>query len=131
MQRPNKARSGLILLAALVSMGAGPQEAAHKIHGFWSPPDGGRVEISNCGDTLCAYIREDEAEKEKDSLEGYLLIENFVYAGELRWHQGKIRNPRNGKIYKSKLRLLSDGRLRVKGCLWVFCGGQTWTRIED
>lgn len=130
MRLPNSSRTGFVLFAALLLMGAAPQDERHRIHGFWTPPDGGRIEIASCGDTLCAFIREDESKSEEDGFSGFLLFENFVYAGELRWRNGTIHNPRNGKSYNSKLHLLSDDRLRVKGCLWFFCGGQTWKRIE-
>lgn len=130
MHRLNNTRIGLLLFATLLLSGAAPQDEQRRIHGFWTPPDGGRIEITTCGGSLCAFIREEEADSGKDSLDGYRLFENFVYAGGGRWREGTIYNPRNNKSYKSKLHLLSNGRLRVKGCLWLFCGGQTWKRIE-
>lgn len=130
MRRLNSLRSVFILFATLALMAAAPSDERQNIQGFWSPPDGGRIEITTCRDGLCAFIREDDPKEDEENLDGYLLFENFVYAGELRWREGTIYNPRNGKSYRSKLRLISNDRLRVKGCLWLFCGGQTWKRIE-
>ena len=46
-----------------------------------------------------------------------------------RWKSGKIYNPENGKTYKSKLKLLENGDLEVKGCIGPICQGQTWTPV--
>lgn len=122
--------SAVVLMVALAGPVSGAESDA--IYGRWSPapPDEGVIEITACGEYVCAYIREAEPDPGEESLDGYLLFEKFVYAGELRWAQGTIYNPRNGKSYKSKLRLLDRDHLRVKGCWWVFCGSQTWTRIK-
>lgn len=61
--------------------------------------------------------------------DGHLLLEKFRYGG-LSWEDGKIHDPRAGRSDKSKLRLLDENRLKVRGCLWIFCGSQVWTRIE-
>ena len=39
---------------------------------------------------------------------------------------GKIYNPRDGRFYKSKLKLLNNGNLKVEGCLLFFCDGEEW-----
>ena len=132
MRLPNRAPTVPILLAALLLMGSSPQDKQQRIQGFWTPPDGGRIEIASCNDLLCAFIREERAEANSTEgrLDGYLFFDNFVYAGKGRWREGTIYNPRNGKSYKSTLHLLPDGRLRVKGCLWFFCGEETWKRTE-
>jgi len=46
-----------------------------------------------------------------------------------RWKSGKIYNPENGKTYKSKLKLLENGDLEVKGCIGPICQGQIWTPV--
>lgn len=120
----------LAIIAALASPASGSEHEA--VHGRWSPqpPDDGTIEIMACEQGLCAYIREAEPEPGEKSLDGYLLFKNFEYAGEHRWTGGTIYDPRSGKSYKSKLRLLDPDRLRVKGYLWFFYGSQIWTRIK-
>lgn len=45
---------------------------------------------------------------------------------------GKIYNAKNGKMYDSNVTLVSPTALKVQGCvLGVFCGGETWTKVED
>ena len=39
---------------------------------------------------------------------------------------GKIYNPRDGRFYKSQLKLLNNGNLKVEGCLLFFCDGEEW-----
>jgi uncharacterized protein (DUF2147 family) len=61
---------------------------------------------------------------------GLQILRGFMAAGRNLWAGGRIYSPDSGKTYKSKLRLESDNKLKVEGCLAVFCGGQTWTRVE-
>lgn len=44
---------------------------------------------------------------------------------------GQFYNAKDGKIYKGKLILVDAAKLRVEGCLLVFCGGETWTRVPE
>jgi len=44
--------------------------------------------------------------------------------------KGRIFNPRNGKSYKSVLKVSKMGDLEVKGCLGPVCGTKTWMRPE-
>lgn len=122
----------LIVPLVLVPVSAGSGAVDHAaIHGFWSPPEGGRVEIRPCGDALCGHVRDGgTAPPGESTYDGHLLLEKFRYGGGLSWDDGKIHDPRAGRSYKSKLRLLDENRLKVRGCLWIFCGSQVWTRIE-
>ena len=57
-------------------------------------------------------------------------------AGSLTSYQAnlrqKIQDVRSGSIYASHMSLKGDNKLRVEGCAFggLFCGGQTWTRIQ-
>jgi len=42
--------------------------------------------------------------------------------------KGRIFNPRNGKSYKSTLKISEMGDLKVKGCLGPVCQTKTWMR---
>ena len=44
--------------------------------------------------------------------------------------KGRIFNPRNGKSYKSVLKISEMGDLQVKGCLGPVCGTKVWMRPE-
>jgi uncharacterized protein (DUF2147 family) len=48
-----------------------------------------------------------------------------------KW-SGRIHDPKGGGTYDSTIALKGSDRLRVQGCAFggMFCGGQTWTRVE-
>ena len=39
---------------------------------------------------------------------------------------GKIYDPRFGKTYKAKLKLLDNGNIKVEGCILFICDGEEW-----
>lgn len=71
----------VLVAAAIATALARPVSGAEQdaVYGRWSPapPDEGTIEITACGEQVCAYIREDEPEPGEASLDGYLLFENF------------------------------------------------------
>ena len=50
---------------------------------------------------------------------------------EQKW-SGRILDPNTGSTYDSTISLKGGDRLRVQGCAFggMFCGGQTWTRVN-
>jgi uncharacterized protein (DUF2147 family) len=116
---------------ALTAPGAAGAREEAAINGYWAPPDGGRIEIAPCGGRLCGHVRDDgDPAPEEPQFIGHLLLHGFVYEGDGTWRDGRIHNPRDRRSYRSKLRLLDENRLKVSGCVWIFCGSQVWTRIE-
>jgi uncharacterized protein (DUF2147 family) len=49
----------------------------------------------------------------------------------LKW-TGRIHDPNTGSNYDSTIALKGGDTLRVQGCAFggMFCGGQTWTRVD-
>jgi uncharacterized protein (DUF2147 family) len=141
-----------LAFAAALALGASqalaqPQPASPV--GDWVTAGGDAMaRIEPCGSRLCGtlvwlkdafdkvtgrpYVDEknpDRALRARPVL-GLQILRGFMPAGRNRWAGGRIYSPDSGKTYVSKLRLESDNRLKVEGCLVVFCGGQTWTRVE-
>ncbi len=52
-------------------------------------------------------------------------------AGKDKW-SGRILDPNTGSTYDFTIALKGTDTLRVQGCAFggVFCGGQTWTRVN-
>ncbi|WP_420808994.1 DUF2147 domain-containing protein [Borrelia turcica] len=49
-----------------------------------------------------------------------------------KWDQGKIIDPKNGKIYTSEMRVdPKTGNLITKGKVWVFGRTKMWTRAKE
>jgi len=52
-------------------------------------------------------------------------------AAEPNEWQGKVYNPKDGGYYNASISLQGSDTLKLEGCMWVFCGGERWTRTPD
>lgn len=102
------------------------------------------VTISQCGATVCGRlsrylvmpkggteqkdVNNPDPEKRKRKLLGTALMWGLKPDGDV-W-RGTIYDPRNGKSYRSVVRLKSADVLEVKGCIGPFCQAQEWTRAK-
>ena len=61
---------------------------------------------------------------------GEKILINMRPSGK-KW-SGRIHDPKGGSTYDSTIAMKGPDRLRVRGCAFggMFCGGQTWTRVE-
>lgn len=129
----------LVLLAASVV-------TQSPILGRWSTEDNQAVvEIAPCGSKLCGTIvraaplastgappldsNNPNPALRKRSRLGVKILNGFVQTGK-SWKQGTIYNPVDGKTYKSELKLMSKDKLKVSGCVFVFCQSQIWTKTN-
>ena len=120
------------------------QTAEESIVGYWLALDS-IFEIKNCDGALCGEIVQvfvEEGVDRKSILDinnmdpelqsrpliGINIFEGFngEFDSKNTLQGGRIYNPRDGKTYKSRLRLLDNGNLRVEGCVLFFCGGDEW-----
>jgi len=130
--------------------------AAHatniNVAGLWLTADGGaHVQIEDCGDgTPCGTVVWVDPNQEGSStddnnpdpaLNGQSIVGSKMLWGFkpkkectpyllCKWASGKIYDARDGKTYKSKLKLAEDDRLEVKGCVGPFCKTLVWTRVN-
>jgi uncharacterized protein (DUF2147 family) len=51
--------------------------------------------------------------------------------GEPNKWDGKVYNPKEGSFYNVSIILEDANRLKLQGCMLIFCGGETWTRVAD
>jgi uncharacterized protein (DUF2147 family) len=86
----------------------------------------GKVRIEQCGANLCGYSVD-----AKSNQNGEQVLINMKPAKDLKW-TGRILDPNTGSTYDSTIALMGSRTLRVQGCAFggMFCGGQTWTRID-
>jgi uncharacterized protein (DUF2147 family) len=119
-----------MLMAALAT--GGPAAAQSGIVGDWLTEGGeGKVRIAPCEgqeQQLCGRLINP---KTGAFAKGSPFLTGFKSAGANRWAGGKIRHPKNGKIYNSKMALNADGSLSVSGCVLVVCQAQKWTRATS
>jgi len=85
----------------------------------------GKVRIEQCGPNLCGYSVD-----KKSNENGEQVLINMK-PGKDKW-SGRILDPTSGSTYDSTIALKGTDSLRVQGCAFggVFCGGQTWTRVN-
>jgi uncharacterized protein (DUF2147 family) len=86
----------------------------------------GKVRIEQCGSNLCGYSVDG-----KSNQNGEQVLINMKPGKEQKW-SGRILDPNTGSTYDSTIALKGTDRLRVQGCAFggMFCGGQTWTRVN-
>jgi uncharacterized protein (DUF2147 family) len=86
----------------------------------------GKVRIEQCGANLCGYSVDS-----KSNQNGEQVLINMKPGKDQKW-SGRILDPNNGSTYDSTISLKGTDRLRVQGCAFggMFCGGQTWTRVN-
>jgi uncharacterized protein (DUF2147 family) len=86
----------------------------------------GKVRIEQCGANLCGYSVD-----AKSNQNGEQVLINMKPAKNLKW-SGRILDPNTGSTYDSTIALIGSATLRVQGCAFggMFCGGQTWTRVD-
>jgi uncharacterized protein (DUF2147 family) len=86
----------------------------------------GKVRIEQCGDNLCGYSVD-----KKSNRNGEQVLINMKPGKDNKW-SGRILDPNSGSTYDSTVALKGSDSLRVQGCAFggMFCGGQTWTRVN-
>ena len=86
----------------------------------------GKVRIEQCGTNLCGYSVDS-----KSNLNGEQVLINMKPGKDQKW-SGRILDPNSGSTYDSTIALKGPDTLRVQGCAFggMFCGGQTWTRVN-
>ncbi len=75
---------------------------------------------------VCDKCKDDRKNK---PITGMEIIRGMKADGANQWSGGTILKPDEGKVYKSKMQLLEDGKkLEVSGCIAFMCKSQTWLR---
>lgn len=113
--------------AAAAPAPVSPDQAANSPIGLWmSEKKEGKIRIEDCNGNLCGY-----AVDAKTGANGQKVLINMKPKGD-KW-TGRIKDTRNGGgTYDSTIALRGSDKLRVQGCAMggMFCGGETWTRIQ-
>jgi uncharacterized protein (DUF2147 family) len=106
---------------------APPVQAANSPLGVWLTEEKeGKVRIEQCGANLCGYSVD-----AKSNQNGEQILINMKPGKDSKW-SGRILDPNTGSTYDSTIALKGSDTLRVQGCAFggMFCGGQTWSRVN-
>ncbi len=102
-------------------------QAANSPLGVWLTEEKeGKVRIEQCGPNLCGYSVD-----AKSNQNGEQVLINMKPGKDTKWN-GRIFDPNTGSTYDSTIALKGADTLRVQGCAFggMFCGGQTWSRVN-
>jgi uncharacterized protein (DUF2147 family) len=103
------------------------QPPANSPLGVWLTEEKeGKVRIEQCGTNLCGYSVD-----EKSNQNGEQVLINMKPGKDAKW-TGRIHDPNTGSTYDSTIAMKGADTLRVQGCAFggLFCGGQTWSRVN-
>ena len=109
---------------------------------FATEEENSHIQIADCGDgTPCGTIvwidpasvsdgktPETAIDADGKKILGLTMLEGFKKTAK-GWTDGTIYNPKEGKTYSSKMKLLDSGILEVKGCIGFLCKTQNWKPV--
>lgn len=78
-------------------------------------------------DPVCDKCPEDDPRYNKRVV-GMVILEDMVQDDD-EWKDGKILDPKKGKVYNCKM-WLEDGNLKVRGYIFFLYRTQIWYRVE-
>lgn len=130
--------------ALLIAMAASVAKAqtADDAFGVWRHPENGsHVELSKCGDGLCAKIvkvvdgqktddKNPDAAKRGRPIVGLMIMSGAKKTGAAEW-KGDLYNRADGGTYSGTITVKSKAALDLSGCkAIVLCKTTTWTRVN-
>jgi uncharacterized protein (DUF2147 family) len=113
--------------AAPVPAPAPAPQVANSPLGVWLTEEKeGKVRIEQCGANLCGYSVDSKSNQNTEQ-----VLINMKPGKDAKW-SGRILDPKSGSTYDSTIALKGPDTLRVQGCAFggMFCGGQTWSRVN-
>jgi uncharacterized protein (DUF2147 family) len=115
-----------VAAAPAVAPAAAPRDPNSPLGVWLTEEKEGKVRIEQCGANLCGYSVD-----AKSNANGEQVLINMRPGADHKW-SGRIHDPNSGSTYDSTIALKGTTQLRVQGCAFggMFCGGQTWTRVN-
>jgi len=132
----------LAIVGIIASSGFAIADTADQAFGVWRHPENGsHVEMSKCGDGLCAKIVSIEDNQQTDDknpdpalrsrpIIGLPIMTGAKKTGPATW-SGALYNRADGKTYAGTITVKDADSIDLAGCvLSVFCKTLTWTRVK-
>lgn len=139
--------SGLAVLLFATLFGILPARSQTDPSGIWLTQAGdARVHVSRCGSGICGkvvWLRDPiDSKTGKPQVDdknanpalaerpiiGLSIFSGMQQVSARKW-SGRIYNADDGQTYTAHVTLLSEQTLDVQGCVGVFCGSETWTKV--
>jgi uncharacterized protein (DUF2147 family) len=136
----------LPFIAAALALSVSAPAFAQDVTGLWqTQTNGGQVEISRCGNSICGKlvnsdhiktnpamkdVKNKDASQRDRTLKGMQMLWGFS-GGPDKWTGGKVYNANDGGTYSGTITVISANSLKLKGCIMApLCKTETWTRIK-
>ena len=138
-------RSSLRVLVVCLAAGgavlAASKAAAADPSGEWMVADHtARIRIEHCSDGYWGSIawesepgidtKNPDPKRRGKPLLGAPILLSMKPEENNKW-EGKVYNPKDGGYYSASIQLESQNKLRLEGCMLIFCSGETWTRVPE
>jgi len=144
-----------VVMSLLLLSAAAVYAGADDILGVWNNQEkSAKIELFKCGEKYCGKIVELKEPNYPEGSEegvpgtpkldnnnpdpnlrktprlGLIIVRDFVPAGENKWVEGKVYDPKKGKTYSGKMTLVSPNQLELRGFIGISLFGRTatWTR---
>jgi uncharacterized protein (DUF2147 family) len=144
-----------VIVSLLLLSPAAVYAIADDILGVWDNQEkSAKIEIFKCAEKYCGKIVELKEPNYPEGSEegvpgtpkldnnntdpnlrmtprlGLVIVRDFVHAGENKWVDGKVYDPKKGKTYSGKMTLVSPNQLELRGFIGISLLGRTatWTR---
>ena len=82
-----------------------------------------------CGTLMKAFSKDGKAIKNYEH-KGKYVVWDMKKEGDKKFSGGKIKDYSDGKIYNSKMEILSKSKIRVSGCVLFICQAQEWSSVK-
>jgi uncharacterized protein (DUF2147 family) len=119
---------GFLAFAILTFLSTLPVAAG--VEGLWVAPDGALIRIRDRGGAMCCYVSGGGPASTDGAAAGVQVLDSMRPSGRGKW-TGRLYNPKDGNTYTGNLIEIGPNRIRIEGCLLMFCGGETLTRAAS
>ena len=82
-----------------------------------------------CGTLIKAFSRDGKAVKNYEH-KGKYVVWDMRKEGDKNFSGGKIKDYSDGKVYNSKMEILSKNKIGVSGCVLFICQAQEWSKVK-
>ena len=82
-----------------------------------------------CGTLIKAFSKDGKVIKNYDH-KGKHVVWDMNKTGNKNFTGGKIKDYSDGKVYNSKMEIISKNKIGVSGCVLFICQAQEWIKVK-
>ena len=82
-----------------------------------------------CGTLMKAFSKDGKVIKDYEH-KGKYVVWDMKKEGDKNFSGGKIKDYGDGKVYNSKMEILTKNKIGVSGCVLFICQAQEWSKIK-